>query len=116
MDFVIVFEKNHKDDEEYIHYCQWTGNAAELEKLFAAMECADDEELLGGDYSSFFFSRVCIPEAAVDAHMKIRHTFKKHVGFYKCPEFSEDPYEAAKELDELYYRGRLGNFFRPLPS
>ena len=113
MDFVIVFEENHKDNEHYIHYCQWTGNEQDLDELLYAIQQADYEELLGGDYSSFWCSYVTIPEAAVDAHMKVDPSmFKKHTGKFVCPKFSDDCYEVARELDDLYYRGRLGHSFK----
>jgi hypothetical protein len=114
MEFVIIFEENHKDHEYLMHYCQWTGNEAELGKLFTAIDNADYEELLGGDYSSFDYSDVKIPESAVDVHVQIKYTFYKHTGKFVCPEFSEDSYKIAKELDERYYRGRIGKAFRPM--
>ena len=112
MEFVIIFEHNHKENEHLIHYCQWTGNEVELEKLFAALLNADYEELLGGDYSSFWYSSVKIPESAVNIHMEIEYPFYKHTGKFVCPEFSEYSYEIAKELDERYYGGRIGDYFK----
>jgi hypothetical protein len=111
MEFIIIFEENHKDHENYIHYCQWTGNEEELFKLIVAIDNADYEELLGGDYSSFYTSDVKIPEAAVDAHMKIKFMFYKHTGKFTCPSLSTDSYEVARDLDHYYYRGRLGKSF-----
>ncbi len=111
MEFIIIFEQNHKEDEHLIHYCQWTGNEAELEKLFMVLENADYEELLGGDYSSFWYSSVKIPESAVDIHMKIEYPFYKHTGTFVCPSFREDPYKAAKDLHR-FYAGRIGDYFR----
>ena len=101
----MILEHNKKEEETYIFYCQYTGNEAEMEKLMAAIEtaCTDD---LDGDVAFFEVSRVKIPEAAVDIHCSIKdfgsyiHMFQKCEGTFTCPEFSEDPYEIAKELDE----------------
>ncbi len=113
MEFIIIFEHNHKEDEHLIHYCQWTGNEAELGKLFTVLENADYEELLGGDYSSFWYSSVKIPESAVDIHMKIEDPFRKHTGTFVCPGFREDPYKTAKDLHR-FYNGRIEDYFRPV--
>lgn len=112
MDYIIILEHNHKEDETYVLYCQWTGNEEQLEKLVKVIETADPEDL-SGDYASFSVSRVKIPEAAVDVHCSIKdfggyiHMFQKCKGTFTCPEFSKDPYEIAKELDDYYYHGKL---------
>ena len=112
MDYIIILEHNHKEDETYVLYCQWTGNEEQLEKLVKVIETADPEDL-SGDYASFSFSRVKIPEAAVDVHCSIKdfggyiHMFQKCKGTFTCPEFSKDPYKIAKELDDYYYHGKL---------
>ena len=112
MDYIIILEHNHKEDETYVLYCQWTGNEEQLEKLVKVIETADPEDL-SGDYASFSVSRVKIPEAAVDVHCSIKdfggyiHMFQKCKGTFTCPEFSKDPYEIAKELDDCYYHGKL---------
>jgi hypothetical protein len=116
MEYIIVLEHNHKEDETYVFYCQWTGNEQEMEKLAKAIETADTEDL-SGDYASFSVSRVKIPEAAVDTHCSISdfcgyiHMFQKCEGTFQCPDFSEDPYERAKELDDYYYHGKLREDF-----
>lgn len=116
MEYIIVLEHNHKEDETWLFYCQWTSNEEELEKLAKAIETADTEDL-SGDYASFSVSRVKIPESAVDIHCSISdfcgyiHMFQKCEGTFTCPEFSKDPYERAKELDECYYHGRLRESF-----
>ena len=109
-------EHNHKEDETYIFYCQWTGNEEEMEKLIQAIETVYNDDL-HGDVSLFQVSRVRIPEAAVDIHCNIKdfgcyiNMFQKCEGTFTCPEFSEDPYERAKELDDYFYHGRLRNHF-----
>jgi hypothetical protein len=116
MEYVIILEHNKKEEETYVLYCQYTGNETEMEKLMAAIEtaCTDD---LDGDVAFFETSRVKIPEAAVDIHCSIKdfgsyiHMFQKCEGTFTCPEFSEDPYEIAKELDDYYFHGKLRNDF-----
>ena len=111
----MILEHNHKENETYVFYCQWTGNEEELEMLAKVIETAECE--LSGDYSSFEVSRIKIPESAVDAHVKIQefgcyiHMFQKCEGTFLCPEFSNDPFEKAARLDDLYYLGRLREDF-----
>jgi hypothetical protein len=116
MEYIIILEHNKKEEETYVLYCQYTGNEAEMEKLVKVIEtaCTDD---MYGDVAVFETSHVKIPEAAVDIHCSIKdfgsyiHMFQKCEGTFTCPEFSEDPYEIAKELDEFFYHGKLRNYF-----
>jgi hypothetical protein len=139
MDFVTVLEFNHKENEATLHYCQWQGNGAELEKLFAAIELAekDQEFASSGHVSTFKFQRALIPEAAVQAHLALKygsftHMFQRHVGVFKCPPFTSkavneagdeyvdapmtDPRACALRLDDLFYGARLGQYFRGGPD
>lgn len=112
----MVLEHNKKEDETFVLYCQYTGNEAEMDKLIEAIQtaCTDD---LDGDVAFFEASKTKIPEAAVDIHCSIKdfgsyiHMFQKCKGTFTCPEFSKDPYERAKELDDYYYHGRLRENF-----
>jgi hypothetical protein len=116
MEYVIILEHNKKEEETYVLYCQYTGNETEMDKLLKVIEtaCADD---MYGDMAVFETSRVKIPEAAVDIHCSIKdfgsyiHMFQKCEGTFTCPEFSEDPYETAKKLDEYFYHGKLREHF-----
>jgi hypothetical protein len=116
MEYIIILEHNKKEEETYVFYCQYTGNEGEMEKLMKAIEtaCTDD---MYGDVALFETSRVKIPEAAVDIHCSINDfgsyikMFQKCKGSFTCPEFSEDPYEIAKELDEYFYHGKLREKF-----
>ena len=116
MEFIIVLEHNHKENETYVFYCQWTDNEVELQKLIDVIENTNTEDM-NGDYASFDVTRTILPEAAVDAHVKINdfvgyiHMFQKCSGIFTCPEFSEDSHEKAKELDEYFYHGRLREHF-----
>lgn len=114
MEFVVVYEHNHKDEEVYIHYCQWTGNEESLTNFFDAIENADYEQFQGGHYSSFRSSTTKLPESVVNAHMNLEnleYTFKKHVGKFRFSKLdTEDPYEIAEILQD-FWRGRLRDFF-----
>lgn len=129
MEYLVIFETNHKENETFVHYCQWTGNEAELIKLIGYIGEADYEELYGGDYSSVTAAmNKRIPEAAVDAHVGLDDPngydamFQKHKGTFLCPYFEDEdeestpddqrPYEIAKWLDEMFYGGR--GYFRDL--
>jgi hypothetical protein len=52
-------------------------------------------------------------------HTKIKgftrydNMFQKHVGAFKCPEFTENDVENARKLDEYFYGCRLGDYFKP---
>lgn len=120
MEFIVIYETNHKENEMFIHYCQWTDNEEEIAKFLKYIELADYEELYGGDYSSVWAAtNKRIPESAVDAHMGLddpngySKLFNKHVGKFTCPEIMDDdwteedkPYKIAGELDEMFYGGR----------
>ncbi len=115
MDYILIVEKNYKENESYLLYCQWTGNEVELEKLINVIETAEYE--MSGDYSVLQVSRKLIPETAVDAHVCIKdfgdyiHMFQKCKGTFLCPEFSESPFQAARELNRMFWHGRLRNYF-----
>ncbi len=116
MEYILVLEHNKKEEETYLLYCQYTGNEEEMEKLIQVIESSDPEDL-HGDVALFEVSRKLIPEAAVDAHVNIKnfgswiHMFQKCEGTFTCPEFSEDPYQKARELDDYFYHGKLREKF-----
>jgi hypothetical protein len=122
MEFLVIYEFNHKENEMFIHYCQWAGNEAELTKLMGFIERADWDEM-GGDYSSVSVARnKRVPESAVDAHIGLEdpngysRLFEKHTGKFVCPDFDEDedlddeenrrhPHDLASDLDRFFYGG-----------
>lgn len=119
MKFVLILETNHKENEDFLHYCQWNENEEELEKLFRLFKEADYEELFGGHYSSFWFSRTLLSESAVDEHVKLREfggydrMFQKHTGKFVCPKFeTDDPYAIGRMIDECFYGCRIADFFK----
>ena len=120
MQFILIVETNHKENETFLHYCQWTGNEEELEKLVVMLEKADYDDLYGGDFSSFWFSRTKVSESAVDEHVKLEEfgsysrMFQKHTGKFVCPEFDGDtecPYNIANQIDRYFFACRLEDFF-----
>lgn len=121
MEFLVIYETNHKESEMFIHYCQWTGNEKAMEKLLTYISLADYEELDGGHYSSVWAAfNKRIPESAVDAHMGLddpngySRFFNKHVGQFTCPDLLDDeeedddekPFTIARALHEMFYGGR----------
>lgn len=116
MQYILILEDNKKEEETYLLYCQYTGNEAEMEQLISVIEVADPEDL-DGDVAIFSVSRTRIPEAAVDAHVNIKdfggyiHMFQKCEGTFTCPEFSEDPYQKARELNDYFFHGKLREHF-----
>lgn len=136
MQFVLIVERNCKEDESFLSYCQWQGNEEELEKLFKIIDEKDDSELYG-DVGKFSYSRVLLSESAVDEHMKIQlgtytNMFHKCVGTFKCPTFTEcesiytsypstefvprDPKQRARWyaelLDRYFYHARFSEYFK----
>lgn len=118
MQFVLVLEHNHKEEEVFLHYCQWNGNEIELTKLFIYIERANYENM-GGDYSSFQYSQKILTEDAIDQHVAIQgfnsysSMFQKHTGKFVCPDFDgyENGEDIARKLDRLFYACRLADYF-----
>lgn len=116
MEYIIILEHNMKENETYVLYCQYTDNEDEMEKLLTVIESASTD-ILDGDVAYFAKSSVKIPESAVDIHCSIKdfgsyiNMFQKCEGTFTCPEFSDDPYERAKELDDYFFHGKLRNHF-----
>jgi Zn finger protein HypA/HybF involved in hydrogenase expression len=111
--FIVIMEQNMKDNELFVHYCQWNGNEYELTKLVRHIEAADREEYpVEGDVSRFAACLVKITEESVDQHVKLPfgrcdHMFQKHVGTFTCPECII----TTRDLDEHFYGGQLKKFF-----
>jgi hypothetical protein len=112
--FLVIVETNYKERESFIHYCE---SQDSVTKLMRAIEKADTSKL-HGDVSHFSCSWGVVPEEAVDAHVALKelgcydHMFQKHVGVFKCPKISDDPIQAACDLDTHFYGCRLGDYFK----
>ncbi len=121
--FIVIHEHNHKEDEVFIHYCQWNGNELELAKLLALIAAADSTELKG-DVSKFQGSSALISEDAVNQHIGLpfnsyARMFQKHVGTFKCPIamppaqlYDSDRKRIARQLDEKLYGGQMPSYFK----
>jgi hypothetical protein len=122
--FRVIYEKNNKEEEVFIHYCQYTGNEKELDK-FSNIINQSCTENISGDFVEFYAAmNKLIPESAVNAHLGIHdingyaRMFQKHTGSFKCPEFEyseENAHELAHELDELLYSCKIGYLFSDNP-
>lgn len=123
--FRVIYEKDHYENEMFIHYCQYTGNEAEIDTFCEIINWSDGRTMRG-EYSEFYSDTlVLIPESAVDMHIKLDHTnryahlFQKHTGTFKCPEFENynqeedtwDSYELAREISKLLYSSKLKYLF-----
>ena len=122
MQFITIVERNYKENETFVHYCQWDGNEEELGKLLSVLDFALYDDM-DGDYSMLWHEKGFISESAVDQHVHLRygcfdHMFQKHTGVFKCPEFDyiRDEYEAAKMIDDFFYACKLGNYFQTYPD
>ena len=111
--FLVIIETNHKERETFVHYCE---SQESITKLLKAIERADTSELWG-DVSHFSYSWGVVSEEAVDAHVALTELgcydkmFQKHTGVFKCPDISDDPTQAAHDLDKYFYACRLGDYF-----
>lgn len=89
--FIVITEQNMKENELFVHYCQWNGNEYELRQLVRFIDNSNTEEQpVTGDISHFSASLVKISEEAVDEHMKLSFgrrncIFQKHMGSFTYP-------------------------------
>lgn len=126
--FVIISEKNHKENETFLFYVQLDGNETQLTQLSSILERADYDELYGGDFSEVHIHlETRLPEELVDGiintHRKMSiynyyNMFTKCTGTFKCP-FDEsvndkDAYEIARNVDEIFYSAKIEEMFRAL--
>lgn len=123
VEFVAFFEKNHKENEVFMFYLQWTGNETELTKLETFVSKANYEYMYGGHFSQVSMDlSVKLPESVVDMHCKVKcpmndyyRMFTKCKGKFYCPFDSEDEeldeFELAKRMDETFYSTRIRNMF-----
>jgi hypothetical protein len=122
--FRVIYEKNNKEGEVFIHYCQYTENEVELDKFCKIINRSLAGEMCGDFVEFYAATNKLIPESAVNAHIGIQdingyaRMFQKHTGSFKCPEFEyseENTHELAHELDELLYSCKLGYLFSDNP-
>jgi hypothetical protein len=126
MQFLVIYEKNLKENEIFINYCQWDGNEAELTKFMSLIDKADWSDF-GGDLSIIYHGgENLIPEAAVNAHIRLDHPndymalFQKHTGKFECPfdvdEEEEEEYQDGKNIAfmvmDMFRGAYFGDLFR----
>ena len=122
MQFITIHEFNHKENESFVHFCQWTGNEEALGGLCKFIDRALYDDMYG-DYCRFETSRELLSEATVDEMTKVKFggyasMFQKHVGvFIYSAQGDEDadPYEIPRTLDQFYGRCQLGDAFKKPP-
>ena len=127
LEFVVFYERNHKENEIFVFYLQWTGNEAELTRLAACLSEADFSELHGDFVEVALDLRVKLPESVVDTHCQLKHTlnsfhpmFTKCVGVFRCPldetdvAAEADACDVAKLIDENFFTCRIKRMFTPI--
>ena len=81
--FVMCEEHNHKENETFLFYMQWTGNEDAITLLHQAITKSDVSEMYG-DYSSFRMDLTKITEDAVDQLCKLKSSNGYHAMHTKC--------------------------------
>jgi len=122
LEFVVLYEKNHKENELFIFYLQWTGKEENITKLHKITSKAEYDDMYG-DYSWIGVDiDVKIPESAVDLHCKLwdpngyNRLFTKCTGKFIYP-FDEEhiemnEYELESLIDSTFYSCRIMNMFK----
>jgi hypothetical protein len=123
LEFVLFSEKNHKENELFIFYLQWTGNEDELTKLNNLVSKAEYQD---GDWSEYYMDlTVKLPESHVDLHCKLsdmnsyHRLFKKVIGKFTYPFPASfipildeyDEYETQECLVDELYSCKIPNWF-----
>jgi hypothetical protein len=111
-EFVAFIEQNHKENETFVFYLQWTGNEDALTRLEESVENAYDD--MDGDYSSFSMdTSVKLTEDAVTQMCRLKlgtysSMFTKCTGVFKYP---FDGQISAEELDRAFYACKIERMF-----
>jgi hypothetical protein len=113
-EFVAFIEQNHKENETFVFYLQWTGNEDALTRLEESVENAMYDDM-DGDYSSFSMdTSVKLTEDAVKQMCRLKkfgtysRMFTKCTGVFKCP---FDERVSAEELDSIFYACKIERMF-----
>ena len=127
LEFVVFYERNHKENETFLFYLQWTGNETELTRLATCLSEADFRELRGDFVEVALDLGIKLPESVVDAHCQLKHTlnayhpmFTKCTGVFHCPlDHSEiglelNASDVAKLINENFFRCRIKRMFTPI--
>lgn len=122
LEFVTFIEKNHKENETFIFFLQWTGNEAELRLLERATNKALLDDMYGDYVEVHLDASARLSEATVDQMCRVSDTnnyhrmFTKCTGTFKCPLTeeeieTEDEYLLARTLDESFYSCKIEQMF-----
>ena len=112
-EFIAFIEQNHKENETFVFYLQWTGNEDALTRLEESVENAMYDDMYG-DYSSFSMdTSVKLTEDAVTQMCRLKfgtysRMFTKCTGVFKYP---FDGQISAEELDRAFYACKIERMF-----
>lgn len=112
----MIVEFNSKENESFFHYCQYTGNEKELDKLGKMIgNCSFN---LQGDHVSLKYITTKIPENVATFQASIRTgdyapTFQKHNGVFKCPFEPDDADDddCSELFDQYFFACQINNYF-----
>jgi len=118
--YVVFVENYQKDNQVFVNYLQYTGNEAEIAKLYKIVSAVEEEGFeLYGDLSSFEMKiENPIPEDAVDAHinqeLSLYVRFRKVDGKFICHfDLDDEMYDlSARALDNYFYGGQIRYYFQ----
>lgn len=122
LEFVSFIEKNHKENETFIFFLQWTGNEAELRLLERATNKALLDDMYGDYVEVHLDASARLSEATVDQMCRVKNTnnyhrmFTKCTGTFKCPLTEEeiettDEYLLARTLNESFFSCKIEQMF-----
>lgn len=131
LEFVVLMSTNPKEEEVYLYYLQWTGNEERLTYLDSLLKACDFEVVYDRRSTMMVPMHLDIknrlPEAAVDAHVKVSDINSYSKMFTKCtgefnfnPDEEEkeellkmDPYELGEYLCGMFVPYRIDGWFKP---
>ena len=126
MEYITIFQNDHKDQTHDVYFCQWTGCEDTLKEVFELLNNFDDK--FDGDYGegySFSYDLKPIPESAVQALSGIYTRGRTGVSFEKhnaADETKKERYEQFldfirescasylkdQEIRDEYYKRKYG--------
>jgi len=117
MEYITFIERNHKENESFIMFLQWTGNEEMLTKLRDYIVSADPSNMCG-DYSEFEMDiKNKVSESTVNEMIKLDYgsysnMFQKASGKFVYSALDEmDSEEKAHQLDEHFYHCKIRYYF-----
>jgi hypothetical protein len=84
LQYITIFQNDHKDETHDVYFCQWTGYQDVLIELITTL--SEFEDKFDGEYGegySFSYNLAPIPESAVDALSGIYTNGRTGVSFEK---------------------------------